>query len=251
MTTKEYTFYRIICRNPEIKDCYVGSTTQFRNRKCDHKCRSQNENGSKGNMYIYQFIRQNGGFKNFDMIEIEKLNLKTKQDALKRERYWLEHYNATLNQVMPSRTQKEYQTDNKDQISKLKKEYTEKNKDKIKEYHKQYTIANNEKLKAHWKEYNENNNEKIQDYKEKYYKENKEKLNEMNIKRYYENKEIYAEKGKEYREKNKEAIQERRKITTVCVCGSECIKSAIKRHERSMKHQQYLAEQELKNNIII
>jgi hypothetical protein len=37
MTTKEYIFYRIVCKNPEIKECYVGSTTNFKIRKQSHK----------------------------------------------------------------------------------------------------------------------------------------------------------------------------------------------------------------------
>ena len=31
--------YRIVCKNPEIKDCYVGQTTDFTSRKSCHKVR--------------------------------------------------------------------------------------------------------------------------------------------------------------------------------------------------------------------
>ena len=30
-------FYKFVCKNPEIKSCYVGHTTNFNNRKNQHK----------------------------------------------------------------------------------------------------------------------------------------------------------------------------------------------------------------------
>lgn len=42
------------------------------------------------------------------MIEVEKYNATDKLSQYKRERYWLEYYNATLNSQIPSRTGTEY-----------------------------------------------------------------------------------------------------------------------------------------------
>ena len=98
--------YKIVCKDVNIKDCYVGSTTNFTNRKRQHKNMAINDT-NKSRYYVYVFIIQNGGWDNFDMIEIEKYNASDHNDALKRERYWFEELNATLNKQIPSRTQQE------------------------------------------------------------------------------------------------------------------------------------------------
>jgi len=134
--------YRIICKNPEIKDCYVGSTTDFKSRKQRHKHNCNSENSKHYNINVYQFIREHNGWDNWEMLEIEKYNAIDKSDQAKRERYWLELYNATLNSYIPSRTKKEYEEYNK--------EYYEQNKEQIKEYYKEY-----------YKKYKEENNEQI------------------------------------------------------------------------------------------
>lgn len=165
MTTKEYIFYRIVCKNPEIKECYVGSTTQFKNRKCAHKKSCNNENSTKYNYYIYQFIRDNSGWENWDMIEIEKQQLESTQESLKRERYWLEFYGSTLNTQIPTRTKTENYLAKKEYYNNKSKENYENNKEYYNELNKIY--ANN-------------NKEKIDGYKQKYYEKNKNKKLEKN-----------------------------------------------------------------------
>jgi len=100
--------YRIVCKNPEIKECYVGSTTDVKSRKQNHKHYCNNETSKKYNFNVYNFIRSNGNWENFSMLEIERYNAIDKPDQAKRERHWLEFYNATLNSQVPSRTRKEY-----------------------------------------------------------------------------------------------------------------------------------------------
>ena len=124
--------YKIVCKDVNIKDCYVGSTTNFTNRKRQHKNIAINDT-VKSHYYVYVFINQNGGWDNFDMIEVEKYNALDHNDALKRERYWLEELKATLNAKTPSRPmqeyKKEYRETNKEKIQEKDKIYREKNKD--------------------------------------------------------------------------------------------------------------------------
>lgn len=235
-TTKEYTFYRICSKNPEIKDCYVGSTTQFRNRKWEHKRRCNVENQKNYNIYIYQFIRDNGGWENWDMIEIEKMNLETKQDALKRERYFLELYNASLNQQIPSRTKKEYYEENKEHLIECKKIHYKNNKDYYKNYNKEYRENNIDKLNEQQKEYRKKNIDKVKEQQKEYRKINNKKLNEYDRQKYIKNREFILKKQAEIK---------------VCICGLNYTHNHKSRHLKSKKHQQYLAKQELKNNIII
>lgn len=150
------TIYRIICKNPEIKDCYVGSTTDFKSRKRRHKYDCNYETCKCYNLNIYVFIRNNGNWDNWDMLEIEKYKATDKADKLKRERYWLEFYNATLNSNIPSRDHKEYKKEwynnNKERIiTKVQDNYNQ-NKEQILEYHKKYYEENIEEIKLKNKE---------------------------------------------------------------------------------------------------
>jgi hypothetical protein len=56
------------------------------------------------------------------------------------------------------------------------------------------------------------------------------------------NKELISEYKKDYHEINKEAISEKRKETITCICGSVVCKNHRLRHEKSIKHQQYLEQ---------
>ena len=66
--------YRIVCKDTSITDCYVGHTTNFINRKNGHKTKCNNEKDKNYNLNVYQFIRDNGNWENWDMIEIERCN---------------------------------------------------------------------------------------------------------------------------------------------------------------------------------
>ena len=78
-------FYKIVCKDLDIKDCYVGHTTDFTTRKYDHKQRCSNPNNGGYNLPVYRFMRENGGWENFEMILIRTENVKTlwKQEVKK------------------------------------------------------------------------------------------------------------------------------------------------------------------------
>ncbi len=62
--------YKIVCNDLSITDCYVGSTTDFTKRKCKHKSLCL-----KSDMKLYSFIRNNGNWENWAMLEIEKVSM--------------------------------------------------------------------------------------------------------------------------------------------------------------------------------
>lgn len=161
--------YKIVCRDLEIKNCYVGHTTDFSNRKRRHKCNCKNEI-----QYVYQFIREHGGWVNWDMIMIEQYPCNNLYEASARERYWIETLSSDLNQLSPptglprNEYKKQYCTKNKDKILENKKQYYNDNRDKIAEYKKQYHI--------------ENRNKRLEKQKQ-YYVENKDKIFERNKQR--------------------------------------------------------------------
>ncbi len=95
--------YKIVCNDLSITDCYVGHTTDFMSRKHRHKYRCYNENDG-GYFKIYKTIRDNGGWDNWTMVEIEKYPCADKREACARERYHYEKLNSSLNTNIPYAT---------------------------------------------------------------------------------------------------------------------------------------------------
>ena len=122
MPLKEIDFfktiiYKIVCKDLNIKDVYVGSTTNFIQRKSSHRTCSK-----KSQVKIYVTIRNNGGWDNWEMIEIEKYPCLDSNEATKRERYYYELLNATLNSHNPNKPSKEWFIENKDKLKAKGKE---------------------------------------------------------------------------------------------------------------------------------
>lgn len=90
--------YKIYCIDNTISHVYVGHTTNFIKRKYQHKNCSNNLNNK---LKIYEIIRQNGGWNNWDMVEIAKYNCKNKTEARIKEQYHFEELKATLNSCPP------------------------------------------------------------------------------------------------------------------------------------------------------
>jgi hypothetical protein len=153
--------YKIVCKELSIKDCYVGHTTNFISRKCDHKNNCSNENSSKYTYPVYKFIRENGGWNNWDMIEIEKVTCNDRNEASKKERHWIKELAATLNKQIPTRTTKEYYEVNKNAMELYKTQWKNDNKDKVKLYAKSYREQNKVKVLIRNKAYYDKNQAKL------------------------------------------------------------------------------------------
>jgi len=113
--------YKIVCNDLSIKDLYVGSTTDFRNRKNHHKTACNNPQSKDYNMKVYEFIRNNGNWENWTMVEIEKYPCNDGNEARSRERYFVEKLKASLNGNLPQRSKSEYYEDNKSKILQQRK----------------------------------------------------------------------------------------------------------------------------------
>lgn len=190
--------YRISCNDlPEF--IYVGSTTDFTNRKRQHKQDSKTKE-----IKLYQTIRENGGWDNWRMTIIEEYSdCKNNIEQRIREQKWIDELNGNLNMVKAYITkeerkeyQKEYQEQNREEILQKSKEYREQNKDQISERMKQY--------------YEQTKEEKIQKSKE-YQEQNREKIVKQKKEQYEQNKEEILQKMKEYREQNKEKLSQKAK----------------------------------------
>jgi hypothetical protein len=167
----EGLIYKICCKDASITDEYIGSTTNKNRRKQQHKTSCNNPNSKIHNLHVYQFIRNNGGFDNFDLIVIEEYHCESKRQLEMKEREWIELLKPTLNKNIPTRSKQEYYEENKEQIIEYNKQYKEQNKEQILEYQKQH-------YEQYQKQYKEQNKEKILDDAKRYYQQNKEKLNQ-------------------------------------------------------------------------
>jgi 2-methylcitrate dehydratase PrpD len=134
--------YKICCNNPEIKEIYIGSTCNFARRKCKHKSDCNNENGKSHNLNVYKFIRLNGGWNNFSMIQIEAYATTDKRALHARERYHIETLKPSLNKNIPNQTAIELKI-----YKKSYQQTNEKNKSYKKGYYKEYYQTNKELYK--------------------------------------------------------------------------------------------------------
>jgi hypothetical protein len=107
--------YKIVCRDLSIKDLYVGSTTNFNNRKRGHIASCEFESNPSYNLKLYQFIRLNGGWDNWSMEEIERFPCDNSNEALTRERYWIETLSANLNSTKRPAVSRDERLDGKKQ----------------------------------------------------------------------------------------------------------------------------------------
>jgi hypothetical protein len=177
MNYNNAVIYKIVCNDLTITDCYVGSTTNFTKRKCQHKCNCKIQPQK-----VYEFIRQNGDWDNWSMILVEEFSTTSKLLLEQRERYWIETLNATLNKYVPSRTGKEYYQDHKEDISEQKNQYRQDHKEERSEHQKQY------------------------------YQDHKEEITERQKQFYQEHKEHILEHQKQYQQDHKKEIAEKRRI---------------------------------------
>jgi len=95
--------YKIYCKDTNITECYIGSTNNFGNRKRNHKYRYNNTNKYK----VYEFIRKNGGYNNWDFEIIKEVEYDDKYQLKEVERSYIETLKAELNTYIPNRILKD------------------------------------------------------------------------------------------------------------------------------------------------
>jgi len=165
--------YKIVCNDLTITDCYVGSTTNFTKRKNSHKfnCKTQPQS-------VYEFIRQNGDWDNWEMVLVEEFPTTSKLLLEQRERYWFETLNATLNNNNPSRTVFEYRQNHKEQMAKYQQQYQQDHKEQIIEYTKQYNQDHREHILKRQTQYNQDHKAEIAEYRQQYNQDHKAEIME-------------------------------------------------------------------------
>jgi hypothetical protein len=123
--------YKIVCNDLNILGCYVGHTTDFTRRKACHKSDCHNEKRKNYNLKVYKTIRENCGWNNYSMIEIEKHSCKDENEASAKEREWFERLNSGLNTNVPNRSDQEYKADNRAETAIYNRQYNEEHKEEM------------------------------------------------------------------------------------------------------------------------
>lgn len=116
--------YSIQCLDENIKEFYIGSTDNFKQRVRGHK---KNYNMGMENK-VYKFIRENGGISNWEINYIQKFKFLKKEELREYEQWYIDTYKPELNVIKALQTKegrKEYK-----RLNGI--EYREKNKEKIK-----------------------------------------------------------------------------------------------------------------------
>jgi hypothetical protein len=199
----KYIMYKLCCLDPNIPDEYVGSTINFTERKSKHKSNCNIPNSKDYNSKLYQFIRLNGGWNNWTMIQIEPYNCNSKREAEAREEYWRKELKTTLNMKRAFRTEEE-------KLEQKKKNY-EDNKDERLEQMKIYNEQHRDTQLEQKKEYYHKYKDELLEQKKEYYENKKDEIKTKQLEHYHKNKDAINAKKKLYREQNKDAINAKRR----------------------------------------
>jgi hypothetical protein len=228
-TLTNYFMYKIFPKDIGLDYCYIGHTNNFEFRKSQHMSPCINLQNNKSHIKLYQVIRENGGWNEWEMVKLEEFNGKTKLEARMREQELIKEHKANLNILSAFITEDErkekkkaitekYRENNKELLKEQTKKYKEDHKDIISEQMKKYREENKEKIRAKTKEYIENNKEKHDETQKTWRENNKEILKE---KRKLKTAELKAEKLEqqslleqtpEWQEKQKQIEEEKQAI---------------------------------------
>ena len=99
--------YKIYCKDSNIKDIYIGKAKDYKGRIATHKHSAKKNTEQK----LYKFIKENGGFENFDFEIIQELTERNLNIINDIEREYICIYKPTLNTcklIIESKDKAEY-----------------------------------------------------------------------------------------------------------------------------------------------
>jgi hypothetical protein len=195
--------YKLCCLDTSVLEVYVGSTICFNKRKAAHKCHCTTPGHRHSHIRVYQFIRENGGWDNWQMVQIEAYAATSKRDLESRERDCMERFSVTLNTILPARRE--------ETVAEARKARYQANKAYVSEQHKVYYQENRAAISEQQKVYYQENRAAISEYRKNWYQEKKKK------------KKMPCEK-------------------VTCDCGSIFNRSSVTRHNKTKKHKRYLSD---------
>jgi hypothetical protein len=169
--------YKIVCKDLSITDLYIGSTTNFTRRKYSHKRNVMNPELKDASFKIYDIIRDNGGWVNWDMVEVERYPCADLNASRARERYWYEELKPTMNTIRPKISREEWNTYSN---TWRRENYKEKGGASSRKYHEDHRAERLEKMKL-YRVQNIDNSEEAKEKRKLYMREYRKKQRESNV----------------------------------------------------------------------
>ena len=210
MSSKDYSkgkIYKIEPVNGAEGDIYIGSTCKelLSQRMTAHRSDYKRwKEGVRSKVMSFDLFDKYG-IENCVIVLIELVDAKCKDELYAREQHYIKSLKC-VNKIIPLRTKEEYRTENKDVL----------------------------KIRSHDKYIN--NNQYYITYRETH-KDSKKQYNSLYCQEHKD--EISVQKSK-YHKANIDKINLRRKAIYACTCGSEITKGEKARHEKTIKHQNFL-----------
>ena len=97
MKYSKFVIYMIRHKNRDIRELYIGSSTNFARRRSSHKKNVTNRVGKLYQTKLYKFIRHFGGWDNFTMEIVETYPCDNDMEAKAKEQYYIDLYKPQLN----------------------------------------------------------------------------------------------------------------------------------------------------------
>lgn len=254
---KDYSTGKIYAiRSAQTDEIYIGSTIQpLCVRMAGHREKYKQHLNGKGDNTTSLKILQ---FEDAYIELLENFPCSCREELNKREGELMRENKKCINKCIAGRSPTQYYQENKDNILSKHKQYREENQDKIVAYKQQYyeenkdTIEaqkqqyykeNKDKILAKNKQYREENRDKLSVKSKQYREENKDKISQYfkdnkdkSQKHYKDNKLNILAKQKQYYDANKDKLL----ATIECACGGKTTYINKSRHEKSLKHQEYM-----------
>ena len=140
-------------------ETYVGSTTKtIKERMSGH--RNSMSKASKRNTKLYRHMRALG-FDNFCTIEIEAVEVSSVAELHRKEGYYIQRYNSSLNHLIAGRTEKEWAMANRESILDKHRTYYRINKDEYLRKCKTYRQTKGKEIAVRQHRYYEANKTEI------------------------------------------------------------------------------------------
>ena len=151
--------YKICCLDAEIEDIYVGSTTDLVKRRSAHKAACNDPKSKKYDYHAYKFIREQGGWENWEVVLVERFQCDNSEDLFQREREVFDQLKPTLNNRRPKTTvaerkegnreaSKTWREANPERHREIQKAWREANPERQREACKAWAMANPERYRA-------------------------------------------------------------------------------------------------------
>jgi hypothetical protein len=233
MAVRDYSkgkIYKIVADTDEEYKPYVGSTIESLSRRMAGH-RGNYKGWKKGGRKCTSFdLFERFGVENCKIILLEEYQCDSIMKLLQKEREWFDTIEC-CNKVIPYRSVEEKFEQNKEKYQKALELNPNLNQEKYQKALELNPNLNQEQYQRKIELNPEHNKEQYQ---------KKIKLNpNLNKEQYQRKIELNPYHSKEKYQKNKNQLRNKKIYT--CLCGSILQKGEKARHERSLKHQNYLS----------